>query len=221
MNCHKLHPSLALVRLRPDSTPSFWSGNRLVHTDLSEGILRSFSQWVFGAYGQECCLRAGCIAFWSVNRSEINQEWLSKPVQLPSHLCAIWIIFFFSQSCMHIHMCSFSFVQCQGFLFFFLRTSGIFGVFLNQCAIHLCICLDRGLHWWGFCCMHPLKSQCTQALEKPLFERLCCLCWAVYFAFFPHSSLALLWQLLFCMNYIPRGHKSPNSSSRFDSCLCD
>lgn len=101
------------------------------------------------------------------------------------------------------------------------RPSGIFWVFLNHCAIHRCICLDRGLLWWGFCHAHPLKFQCTQALEKPLFERLCFLCWAVYFAFFPHSSLASLWQLLFCMNYIPRGRKSPNSSSRFDSCLCD
>lgn len=82
-------------------------------------------------------------------------------------------------------------------------------------------CFYRGRLRWLFCRMQPLKFQCTQALEKPLFECLCFLCWAVYFAFFPHSSLASLWQLLFCMNYIPRGRKSPNSSSRFDSCLCD
>lgn len=66
---------------------------------------------------------------------------------------------------------------------------------------------------------HPLKSQCTQALEKAigqsLFSLLNCL-----FCFLPTRFPGPALTRLFCMNYIPQSHKSPSSSSPFDSGLC-
>lgn len=121
-------------------------------------------------------------------------------------------------ACMDVCVLSLSCIKASRL---FLKTCSIFWVFLNQYTIYQYITFIEVVFDDFFCYVCPLKFQCTQALEKPLFECLCFLCWAVYFAFFPHSSRASLWQLLFCMNYIPRGRKSPNSSSRFDSCLCD
>lgn len=66
---------------------------------------------------------------------------------------------------------------------------------------------------------HPLKSQCTQALEKAigqsLFSLLNCL-----FCFLPTRFPGPALTRLFCMNYIPQRHKSSSSSSPFDSGLC-
>lgn len=66
---------------------------------------------------------------------------------------------------------------------------------------------------------HPLKSPCTRALEKtsglPLFSLLNCL-----FCFLPTRFPGPALTTLFCMNCIPQSHKSPCSSSPFDSGLC-
>lgn len=66
---------------------------------------------------------------------------------------------------------------------------------------------------------YPLKSQCTQALEKAigqsLFSLLNCL-----FCFLPTRVPGPALTELFCMNCIPQSHKSPTSSRPFDSGLC-
>lgn len=91
------------------------------------------------------------------------------------------------------------------------------------------VCRGRGASFLGLFALqgsslmqsfrrHPLKSQCTQALEKAigqsLFSLLNCL-----FCFLPTRSPGPALTTLFCMNCIPQSHKSPSSSRPFGSGL--
>lgn len=154
---------------------------------------------------------------WMVER-EMRSNCRNYSTVLALYHLVVFFLLPIVHTCMYVCVLSLSCVTASRL---FLKTCRHFLSVFEPVHYLPVYCFYRGPLWWVFCHMRPLKFRCTQALEKPLFECLCFLCWAVYFAFFPHSSLASLWQLLFCMNYIPRGRKSPNSSSRFDSCLCD